>query len=123
MPSRLKLIKPVSQIFPVLYLIIGAALLFILIQSGFTLFYVGFLGTINLIAFYGMIRKENWAIYLVIGLSLTSTVFSCSTIYAVSRLPLAGGLVEPVFLLIMVLYAAFSVFSFFYAIIWKDKFR
>lgn len=120
MLSRLKLKKSVS--FSVLYLIIGVALLIVLIQSDFTLFYVGFLGAINLIASYGLKRKERWAIYLAVWLSLTGITFGCTIIYTTFQLPNLG-LTETVLLLTMALYVAFSVVSFFYGIIRKDKFR
>ena len=122
MLSRSKLKKPFFSIFSFLHVIIGVALLIVLIQSDFTLFHVGLLGTLNLIAFYGLNRKGRWAIYLTVWLSLTGIVFGYTIIYAIFQLPNLG-LMETVLLLAMALYVAFSVISFFYVIIRKDKFR
>lgn len=121
MLSGLKL-KSVISIFSILYLIIGVALLTMLIQSDFTLFHVGLLGALNLIAFYGLNRKDKWAIYLAVWLSLTGVVFGYTIIYAIFQLPNLG-LTETVLLLAMALYVTFSVVSFLYIIIRKDKFR
>ena len=115
-------LKSVFSIFSVLYLIIGLGLLIVLIQSNFTPFHVGLLGVLNLIAFYGLNRKERWAIYLAVWLSLTGSVFGYTIIYATFQSSNLG-LMETVLLMAMTLYVAFSVVSFFYVIIRRDRFR
>jgi len=115
-------LKSVFPIFSVLYLIIGLGLLIVLIQSNFTLFHVGLLGVLNLIAFYGLNRKRRWAIYLTVWLSLTGIVFGYTVFYATFQLPNLG-LMGTALLLTMALYVAFSIISFFYVIIRRDRFR
>ena len=115
-------LKSVFSILSVLYLIVGVGLLVMLIQSDFTLFHIGLLGALNLIAFYGLIREERWTIYLTVCLSLTGTIFGYTIIYAILQLPYRG-LMETVLLLTMALYVVFSVISFFYIIIRRDRFR
>ena len=102
MLAKLKLKIPFFSIFSIIYLVIGVTLLIVLIQSDFTLFHVGLLGALNLIAFYGLNRKEKWAIYLTIWLSFIGIVFGYTVFYASLQMPNLG-LVETVLLLAMAL--------------------
>ncbi|MFH0896831.1 MAG: hypothetical protein V1850_02125 [Candidatus Bathyarchaeota archaeon] len=120
MLSNVKL-KSFFSIFSVLYLIVGVAFFIVLVQSVFTLFNVGLLAALNLVASYGLNKKEKWAIYLVAWLSLIGIVFGFTIIFTIFQLP-DLGLMGIALLLAMALYVTFSVVSFFFATFRKSKF-
>jgi len=98
------------------------ALLIILIQSNFTLFHVGLLGTLSLIASYGLNQKERWALFLTILVSLLGIIFGCVTTYVIYRLFILGW-IETIVLLATVSYVILLVASLFYVIWKRDKFK
>ena len=109
------------SVFSFLYLVIGFVFIIILIQSSFTLFHVGFLGGLNMIAFYGMLKKERWAIFLATWVSLLGVVFGYTVILAALQLP-SLGLFEMILVPAMIVYTTFSIISILYLLTLRNKF-
>ncbi len=107
-------------VFSLIYLVIGIVFLAMLVGFGFTLFHVGLLGVLYLIAFYGLSRRERWATHLTLWLSVAGLAFGLATTCAIFRLPTLnlGG---TVLILAMVLYTVFSAFSLVYLSVTRSR--
>jgi len=108
--------------FSFFYLITGIVLSIIMVQSESVPIHVGFLGALSLIASYGLNRMKKWALFLTVFISLSGITFGCVTVYAVYQM-FNLGLMETVFIAMVVLYVALLAASSFYVARKKDKFR
>lgn len=63
------------------HLIVGAALVIVLAAFSFRFPHIGALAISNLILAYGLLKKRNWSVKLLILLFLPQVVFGSATLY------------------------------------------
>lgn len=68
------------------YFIAGIILLVVMAQSKYTPFHLGLIGTLNIIASYGIVRARKMWPYIVAYISLVSLIFGSINIAASAKL-------------------------------------
>jgi len=108
----------VSSVF---YAVAGAALVFILVVSNFTLLHVGILGPLSLITAYGVFRMKRWSVLLVIALFFLGITFGATTLYySILRQTFEGTLLLRVAL---IAYLIMTVVAFLYVMAKRKNFQ
>lgn len=80
--SKLKIENVGMFVAFVFYAAVGIFSFAVLVMD-FRLIHIGIIGILNLITAYGLIKKRDWAIWLIIALFFIATTFSAITLYYV----------------------------------------
>ncbi len=73
-----------KAVFSSFYFISGIIMLVLLILSGGRMIHLGFIGSLSILASYGLSRRRRWALLLLVIVFFTGLTLSLSTIYAAS---------------------------------------
>jgi len=74
-------IENIGTLTPLAFYAIVGILSFVILAMDFRLIHIGIIGTLSLITAYGLFKKRNWTIWLIIILFFLATTFSAVTLY------------------------------------------
>lgn len=65
----------------IFYVIVGIVCFIILAIADFRLVHIGIIGTLSLIAGYGLLKSRVWTFWVIVALFFITTTFSAYTLY------------------------------------------
>lgn len=107
------------------YFVVGTILLAIMVLSKYNLLplHLGFVGALNMVASYSLIKARRWTLYVVVFVSLVNLTFNFTALIAIVNFFGLGDIMNILFLLGISAHTVFSITSLGYVIRERSKFR
>lgn len=107
------------------YFVTGIILLAIMALSKHNLlpFHLGFIGALNIVTSYSLIRIRRWVPYMAAFVSIVNFAFSFTALISIINFFSIGDIISILFLLGISIYIILSVILLGYIIRERDKFR